>query len=71
MQDPVGIKKVMIQSDEHMINRYLEAGWRILDTASGRMEDGDPLIIVLLGLPDNVVEAHVVDDRIHHVNPAR
>ena len=60
----------MIQSDEHMINRYLKQGG-VRDTASGRMEDGDPLIIMLLGLPDNVVEAHVVDDRIHHVNPAR
>ena len=45
------IKKVVYEFDERKINKLLEQGWVILNTASGTLENGEPIINVLLGLP--------------------
>ena len=45
------MKKVEYETDDMRINRMLEEGWVILNTAGGQDSRGEPYILVLLGLP--------------------
>lgn len=46
------IKRIRYEEDECKINRLLKEGWVILNTASGRTEDGQVFFCVMLGSTD-------------------
>ena len=54
MSEPMHIQKVefLNAEDTSEINKRLSEGWKILETASGKDERDEPLITVLIGLPE-------------------
>jgi len=60
MNELFGIKKVRYETNEEEINAYLDAGWKILETAHPEGgTDFSTYVEVLLGLPNDVADVEV------------
>lgn len=50
MSDKANVRKVYEVKNEKRANEYLDAGWVLLDTATGRWSDsGEPCVTYVLG----------------------
>lgn len=63
MSEPMRIQKVEFLNGENTfkINKRLAEGWKILETASGNDERDEPLITVLIGLPEKDLSSDIAE----------
>ena len=63
MSEPIRIPKVASLNDANTfeIHKRLAEGWQILETASGNDERDEPLITVLIGLPEKDLSSDIAE----------